>query len=188
MKSFYSVLRRSAALIISAGLVLSCSVAVKPGNVPMVKGIDKVSLKGVSLIVVNAEKDSSQFEIPNEKGQKLGIMANRQAWTGKLVEALSGELAKRGAQIRAKAPLQFNIAIQDIVFGMADNSYKFTVKVSVKSSRGWSKTYDGVAESGTGLLESTTSLTERLSGQALAEAIKAMLADGEFLKQLNQKG
>jgi hypothetical protein len=188
MKSICSVLMNCAALVISAVLVLGCSVAVKPGNVPMVKGIDNVSLKGVSLIVMNAEKDSSEFEIPNEKGQKLGIIANRQVWSGKLVEALSGELAKRGAQLRSRAPLQLSVAIPDIIFGMANNSYQFTVKVSVTSSKGWSKTYDGVAESGTGLLESTTSLTERLAGQALTAAVKAMLGDAEFLKQVGQKG
>lgn len=171
-----------------AGLAASCSVAVKPGNVPRVKGIDNVSLKGVALIVVNAEKNSTPYEIPNEKGQKLGIIANRQAWSGKLVEALSGELARRGAEIRAKAPLQIKAALPDIVFSMPDNSYRFTVKVSVSTSKGWSKTYEGTAESGTGLLESTTSLTERLAGAALSEAVKAILGDPEFLKQAGRKG
>ncbi|HTG02271.1 MAG TPA: hypothetical protein VK654_16945 [Nitrospirota bacterium] len=168
------------------GLAVSCTVAVKPGVVPGVKGINNVSLKGVSLIVVNGEKDALPFEIPNEKGQKIGITANKQAWTGKLVEALSGELAKRGAQIRSKAPLQLTLAIPEIVFSMPGNSYQFTVKVAASSSKGWSKNFEGTGQTTSGLLESTTALTDRLAGLALSEAVKAMLSDADFLKQLNQ--
>ena len=101
MHSIVAHVKRIPLFVFVLMVMVGCSIMVKPSTIPMVKGVDNVSLKGSTLAVMNAEKDASPYEIANEKGQKLGIIANRQVWSGKLVESLSGELARRGAQIRA---------------------------------------------------------------------------------------
>jgi uncharacterized lipoprotein YajG len=187
MKVFSVFFRSCVVFAVSAALTTGCTVAVKPHNVPLVKGVQTGSLKGLSLIVVNAEKDSSAYEIMDDKGQKLGITANRREWAAKLAEALSEELARRGARLRSRAAMQVKVAIPEIVFSQNKSSYQFSLKVAVSTSKGWSKTYDAVSETTSGLFESPESLTVRMADKALADAVKAMLGDTEFIRQLGKK-
>ncbi|HXY62305.1 MAG TPA: hypothetical protein VEJ22_05170 [Nitrospirota bacterium] len=189
MQRLSPVLRYSVLMILLAVAVVSggCSVTVMPNKVPPVSGLDAVSLTGVSLIITNAEQDPSLYDVPNDKGQKLGILVNRQAWSKVLVETLASELAGRGAQVRVNAPLKLAIMLPDIMFNQIKSNYQFKVKVAVSSSSGWAKTYDAVAQTESGLFESSDALMDRLAGQVLAEATKAMLSDAEFLVQLRGK-
>jgi hypothetical protein len=61
------------------------------------------------------------------------------------------------------------------------------VVVAATSSTGWSRDYEGIAEAGLNAFESRTVMFNRLAGEALAEAIKSMLRDDEFLMQLRRK-
>jgi hypothetical protein len=176
-----------AALIVSVALFTGCSMSIKPSAVPLVKGLEPISLSGDSLSITNAEKDSSAYDILNEKGQKLGITANRQAWSRIFIDALAGEMSRRGAQIRAKAPLTLSIALPEITFIQNKDEYAVRVKISVSTSKGWSKTYEAVAKSESGLFESLDHLTARLAGQALSEGIKILISDVEFLAQVGRK-
>ncbi|HUK99718.1 MAG TPA: hypothetical protein VLX29_02560 [Nitrospirota bacterium] len=184
MLSQYSVV---ALLVCSAMLLAGCSVKVTPNNVPLITNVETPRMSGVSLLVVNVEKDSSDSRILNDKGHSLGFVANKQAWSKKLVEALASELAKRGAHIRANNTLTLSIALPEIVFNQIQDKYQFKVKAVVTSSTGWSKNYDGMAESGLGLFESADTLAKRVAGRALADAVKAMLSDTEFLAQVTDK-
>ncbi len=189
MNQTYLRMRQSGAVIavVSAVLLAGCSMVVTPNYVPPIKGYDTVSFSGLSVIVANAEKDSSAYQIPNEKGQKLGIVANRQAWSGKIVEGLASELARRGARVRADAPLTLSIALPEITFIQTKNRYQFKIKVAVTSSTGWSKNYEAMAETGSGVFESLDAMANRLAGLAVEDALKAMLGDAEFLAQLASK-
>jgi len=175
-----------AATVLIADLLGGCSETVMPNKVPPVTGFDTVSLKGVSLIVINAEQDASLYDVPNDKGQHLGISVNRHAWSKSLVESMANEFAKRGAQLRANAPLKLRIMLPEITFNHSKNDYQFKVKVAVSSSSGWAKTYDAIAETESGIFESSDALLERLAGQVLAEAVKTTLGDAEFLAQLRK--
>ena len=187
-KTHLAIQQGVVALLVCSVLVLTgCGVKVMPNTVPVIKNIETPPMNGVSLIVVNVEKDSSDFQILNDKGQNLGFVANKQAWSKKLVESLAGELAKRGAHVRAGASLTLSIALPEIIFNQIRDRYQFKVKAAVTSPTGWSKAYEGNAESGPGFFESAESLTNRLAGLALADAVKAMLSDAEFLAQVSGK-
>lgn len=172
-----------ATLVGSAALLIGCGHTVLPKQVPLVKGYETISLGGAALIVVNAEKDASDQAIATPEGGTSALRANRQAWTRALVESLSRELAKRGARLTSKAPLRMSISLPEILVSRTQESYQFKVKVLVASSTGWSKKFEGSAESELRSLESVFGMTDRLAGQALEEAIKAMLGDAEFLMQ-----
>jgi hypothetical protein len=186
-KKYLSIQQRAVVLAVCSLLLTGCGVKVVPNDVPTIKNVETASLNGVSLIVVNGEKDSSDSKILNEKGQNLGFAANKQAWSKKLVESLASELARRGAQVRANAPLTLTVALPDIVFNQTRDVYQFKVKAAVTSSTGWSKNYDGTAESGLGFFESVDTMAKRLAGQALGDAVRSMLGDPEFIAQLSSK-
>ena len=185
----YSVIehRAVAGLIICATLIAGCTYAVIPNAVPPVKGFDKESLSGITLLVVNEEKNAQEYDILDDKGQTQGITANRQAWSNALVETVASELARRGAQVRAKTSLMLGISLPEITFNQHHYNYQFKVKVVVSSSYGWTKTYEVTAESGSGLFETFEAVTDRLSGQVLAESVKVMFSDTEFIAHIAGK-
>ncbi len=189
MKKTFPVMKGGAVAVLISGAVLlaGCSITVMPDNIPMIKEYETVSLAGDCLIVTNAEKDSTVYEVPNEKGGKSGLRGNRQAMSKTLVESLAMELARRGASVRVGAPVTLGLALPEALFVQINDVYRFKVKVSVSSSLGWSKNYDGIAESSLGTTESATAMANRLAAQALAGSIKAMLADSDFLAQLGGK-
>ena len=175
------------ALIISVALVTGCAMSLKPSAVPSVKGLETMSLSGNSLAITNAEKDASAYDILNDKGQKLGITADRQEWSRIFIDALAGEMSRRGAQIRVKAPLTLSITLPEIIFIQEKDVYTVKLKVSVSTSKGWSKTYEAAAKSGSGLFELLNEVTSRLAGQALSEGVKTLLSDSEFLAQVRNE-
>ena len=175
-----------AALIFSTVLLAGCSYTALPNNVPPSAGYVDLSLKNISVIVKNAEENTSTEEILTDQGELSGFQANRQLWSKKLVESLAAELARRGAMVRSNAPVKLSIALPEITMLQTTNLYQFRVKVLVVSSKGWSKTYEGVAGGDINSVWSVTSAAAQWSGQALAEAIKAMMHDREFLAALGK--
>ncbi len=169
-------------------MLAGCSIAARPDALPALREYGKASLTGVSLIVINAEKDPSDHEIRNDSGAKSGIVANRFVWSSMFVEALAGELARRGARVRVNAPLTLGIAVPDITFNQFGTLFQFRVVVAVVSSTGWSRDYEGIAEAHLKAFESRAALVNRLAGEVLAEAVKAMLRDDDFLTHLRSKG
>jgi len=176
-----------AALVCSLLLLAGCSYKVLPKKVPAIKAFEELSLKEASLIVTNAEKDSSEYVILTGAGKKSALRTNRQVWSTLLVETLAGELAKRGAQVTSRAKLTLSLALPEITFTQTKDLSTFKVKVAVSSSAEWSKNYEAVAESGSEGIETATALADRLAGQALAEAVKAMLGDVAFSTQFSGK-
>jgi len=177
-----------ALLIVSALLLAGCSTTVMPKDVPPIKGLEIGSLAGASLGIKNAETDSTEYEIQASVEQGgPGFVTNRQVWSRKLVEALAGELSRRGAQVRVNAPMTFGIAVPEITHSEDRGVLQFKVKVSVSSSTGWSRTYDVTAGSDPGPFELLDATANRVSGLALAEAVKAILGDDNFLAQLRKK-
>jgi hypothetical protein len=184
---FFGVKCRTAVIICCAALLGGCSYTAMPKNVPMIKEPDASTLTGVSVIVTNAETDATESDVLTDRGESSGFLANRQAWSRKLVEALARELARRGAHVRGDAPLRLSVALPEIIFIETREQIQFKVKVAVSSSTGWTKNYEGVAGSERRRIGSVSEAADRLAGLALAEAIRAMLVDGEFVSQLAPK-
>ena len=181
-----SGMKRSAvaALVFSSSLLAGYSYTATPRVVPLVKAYEAVSLMSVSLIVTNAEKDSGEYDILTEKKEQSGFRANRRDWSKKLVEALARELARRGARVRSDAPVTLGLALPEITFSQTKELYEFKAKVAVSSSKGWSKVYEGIAGSSRYGIGSMVTEADRLAGQTLAEAIRTMLGDAEFIEHL----
>lgn len=189
MKSIHPVAKQCAVavLICITAPLAGCSYTVMPKNIPPVKDYESLSLQDVSLIVTNAEKDSTEYAVPTEKGTKSALRMNRRAGSKLLVEALANELAKRGAQLRSRAALTLSLSLPEITFIQTKELFQLKVKALVSSSTGWSKNFEGAAETGRSGAESVNAMVNRLAGQALADTIKAMLGDAEFLAQLSKK-
>jgi uncharacterized lipoprotein YajG len=178
------VCRAFVVLIMCATLIAGCTYTVNPDAVPPVKGFEEPSLAGITLLVVNEEKNAREYDILDNKGEKQGITANRQAWSNILVESVASELARRGAHVRAKAPLVLGISLPEITFYQHKYSYQFKVKVVASSSLGWTKTYVATAESRSGFFDTFESITDRLSGQVLAESVRVMFNDTAFIAHI----
>ena len=187
MKRSCSIIKGVAVSLLLSSMILlaGCAVRAMPDSVPSVKGVQMMSFSGVSLALVNAEKNASSYDIPTDKGQKLGFIGNRQVWSKKLIENLSGELAKRGASVAAKAPLRMAISLPEITLIEHDQLYQFKVVVAV-SSKGWKKKYEANAESRLAFFESVDTMASRVAGHALSAAIKTILGDAEFLTQVGK--
>jgi hypothetical protein len=168
-------------LLVCIAWLPGCSYTVKPGNLPSAGANQEISFSGVTVLLVNAEKSAAETAVTADGRSSSGLKANRQTWSKKLVEAAAGELARRGAQVRANAKLVLSISLPDIIFKEDREASQFTVKAQVNSSTGWSKVYEGSAKA-EGL--SSPSETDRLAARALADAAKAMLNDAEFQAQL----
>jgi uncharacterized lipoprotein YajG len=175
------------ALFCVTATLAGCSYPVTPKNVPSVRDYEALSLKDASLIVTNAEQDSTVYVLPTETGAKSALRTNRQAQSKLLVEALAGELAKRGARLSSRAPLTLSVSLPQITFIQTKELFQIKVKALISSSAGWSKNYEGIAETSKSGSESVNAMVNRLGGRALADTIKAMLGDAEFLEQLNKK-
>jgi hypothetical protein len=177
-----------AALLCATAMFAGCSYTVMPHTVPPVKDYEALSLKEVSILVKNAEQDLSVYAIPTETGVKSSLKTNRHAQSKLLVEALAAELAKRGAHLSSRAALTLSLALPEITFTQTKELFQIKVKALASSSTGWSKNYEGMAETSRSGSESVNAMLNRLDGRALAETIKAMLGDSEFLEQLTSRG
>jgi uncharacterized lipoprotein YajG len=157
---------------------------VTPKALPPVSGSEGLSLSAVSLIVVNAEKDAAERDILTVTKGRSGFRGNRQAWSKRLVESLSRELAVRGARLRSNAPVVVGLAVPEITFSETRGQFQFTVRAAVSSSGGWAKEYEGTATSTVTSTGSMQAEANRLAGQALADVVRKMLGDTEFLVRL----
>jgi uncharacterized lipoprotein YajG len=174
------------ALICSIALLAGCSYTAMPSDVPRIAGYDDLSFKNISVMIRNAEKNASTEEILTDQGEPSGFQANRQLWSKRLVESLAAELARRGAMVRSTAPAMLSISLPDITMLQVASLTQFRVKVLVTSSKGWSKVYEGVAGGDVTSVWSVTAAAAQWSGLALAEVIKAMMQDHEFLTALGK--
>jgi len=170
-----------------AAVLTGCGITVMPKNVPSSAGTDAVSFTDSVVIIANAEQNASEYAVRDDKGAKTAIVANRARWSKKLVETLASELAKRGARVRSNAAVKLNVSLPEITFNHFGDLFQFKVTAAVSSSSGWSRQYDGIAETSMGAFESASVMTERLAGDALSKVIKAMLRDEDFVAQVRNK-
>jgi hypothetical protein len=182
-----AVLVLSALVLFSALLGGCSSYTVMPKPLSPVRGNDGLSLSAISLIVVNAEKDPTEQDILTDQKGRSGLRGNRQAWSKRLVESLSRELAVRGARVRSDAPVVVSIAVPEITFSETRYQFQFSVRVVVSSSVGWEKEYEGVAVSSVTSTGSVHADVDLLAGQALADVVRKMLGDTAFLVHLGSK-
>ncbi|MGE5174504.1 MAG: hypothetical protein ACM3MD_11830, partial [Betaproteobacteria bacterium] len=65
MKRLFHAMKQGAVAALICAQLAACSITVLPNNVPPITGFDAVSLKEVSCIITNAEKDSSEYVVLN---------------------------------------------------------------------------------------------------------------------------
>lgn len=177
-----------AAAVVTGALFLGgCVVTAVPERVPLQTGGLQQNLTGVSLVVLNAGRDASLYPILTETGVDVGLVGDRQKWSRKLTEALAGELARKGAALRADASLKLSVSVKEVTLVQTSEINQFKVKVSASSSRGWEKDYEVSSETQTGAFETVDSMARRLAGMSLAEVNKVMLNDRDFLAQLGKR-
>jgi uncharacterized lipoprotein YajG len=180
MKGYRPAVLCAAALVLGATLLTGCSIAVTPNFVPPLKASERGSLSGVTIGVLNAEKDSAPYQILNAQGESLGLVADRRAWSKELTEAVAVELARRGAIVQARAQLSLSVSLPEIRANRTGSVYRFRLTAVVSSSTGWTKAYDAAAETRSGIFEPVNAVADRLAGLTLAEAVKAIMGDAEF--------
>lgn len=180
---------RHLAAVVVMGVLFAggCTVKAVPDRVPMQTGSHRQDLTGVSLVVLNAGRDGSPYPILTRSGVDVGFVGDRQIWSRKLSEALAGDLARRGAALRANARLKLSVAVTEVTLEQAGEINRFTVKVKASSSRGWAKDYEASSEAETGALETVDSMTRRLAGTSLAEVNRVMLNDRDLLAHLGKQ-
>jgi len=179
---------RIAALVISCTMLCTgCVVTAHPDRIPPVRDAGPASFSGTAVLVQSVEQDASPYPILTSTGVDVGFVADRKAWSRQTAEALAGELARRGAQIRTTAPLKLGVAVTSIALPQTGKNNQFTVNVRITASSGWSKDYQGSAEAVTGMFETVDGMSHRLSGIVLSQAIRAMLEDPEFVGQLRKR-
>jgi len=174
----------TAVVLTGVTMLNGCAITAVPDQVPAQKGVRQQNLTGVSLVVLSASQDASPYQILTETGVDVGFVYNRRTWSGKLAEALAGELARNGAVLRTNASLKLSVAVKEVTVVQTGEINQFKVKVSASSSRGWAKDYDASAETTTGIFETVDSMTRRLAGMSLAGVVKVMMDDRDFLAQL----
>jgi hypothetical protein len=172
------------ALVLIVLIIAGCSYTPVPRSVPLLADARSGSMAGVWVLMTNGEKDDSLTQIPTDERRSSSFKANRQLWSRTLVESLAREFARRGATVRAGAPITLNVALPEIVFIETRDLYQFKVKAVVTSSRGWSKEYTGIAGVNASSVLSIQRETDRMAGQALSNVIKEMLGDDEFQHQM----
>ncbi len=182
------LMRFFAAAVMSANMLLSgCVTSVIPSEVPAQGGGRQEDLAGVILEVVSGSREPAPYKILTESGLNLGFTADRQVWSRKLADALAAELARRGARVRLNASLKLNVAVESVTLAQTEDTYRFNVKAGVSSTGGWTKEYDASAETTVGVFESVAGMSRRLAGQALANVVKTMAEDPDFLSRLGKR-
>jgi uncharacterized lipoprotein YajG len=172
LKIYFKVL----ALLLLTVILAGCTYTVIPDKIPPLQGYKKVSDASVAL--VNAEKVDSEVLFFQSRNSEF--YGNPRVWTENFIKALSRELTKCGISVTNNAPLKLNLAIQEIS-GRSSVSTGFTVKITAIFSSGWSKIYEGSAAS-TGNTRGRNA--RKAANFTLKEIIKSMLADSEFMEQL----
>ena len=173
-----------AALVLIVLTIAGCSYTAVPRSVPLLADARSGSMGGIWVLMANGEKNDSLTQIPTDDRRTSSFKANRQLWSRQLVESLAREFARRGATVRAGAPITLTITLPEIVFIETRDLYQFKVTAAVTSSRGWSKEYTGTAGVNASSVLSIQREADRLASQALSNVIKEMLGDQEFQRQL----
>ncbi len=165
-------------------LTSACTYNVLPSEVPAIEERQDLKLAGAAVSVVNAESNGEDFLIYSSS-RHGSFHGNRKAWCDVLVAALSRELTKRGATVAADAPTRFQVSLPDISGHSGYATVGFKVRVVVAGPYGWTKSYDGNAAAAAGW--SMGGVAERSAEFALAEVVKALLADPSFVTSLGAK-
>jgi hypothetical protein len=168
-------------LVCAALSLIACSHLALPTAVPPLEEFKELALAGSVLDVVSVETDNTNFLI--YRSARLGsFLGNRKLWCDALVAALSKELSQRGATLRPTAATRFTVGLPEISGRSGYATVGFHAKAVVTSTTGWTKTYYGQTSAAAGM--TLGSLAERAANYTIAELVKAMFADPEFISQI----
>jgi uncharacterized protein YqgQ len=174
-------------LIIKLIILSGCTSRAIPNAIPPIGSISETSLSGISVTLINAEQDTSDYPIELVNGflgsKKSLYVADRNYWIESLIVALSDELRKMGASIITDAPIKINFTLPEISVyeGMV---FRFYAKVKATSNDNWTKTYVGNGSATTAGFGFVDLAAGRASTQTLYEVARAILSDHEFINQI----
>ena len=159
----------------------ACSYVVIPDEAPALEESKELSLAGATVAVLNAEPDDADFVI-YVSSRHGSFSGSRRKWCDALAAALSSELTKRGATVSAEAANRLRLAIPEITGHSGYATVGFKVKAVVTGADGWTKSYEGSAAAAAGM--TMGGIASRSAAFAIAEVVKAMLADPDFVAKL----
>jgi hypothetical protein len=172
------------AFFVTCLFLTGCSYTILPGDLPASPVNQGTPLSGSTVLIVNAEKNAADSPVTVDGKTSSDIRTNRRAWSNKMVEYLAGSLARQGCRVQSTAKLVVSISLPDIIFKDDVASTQFTVKMLAAASTGWSKTYEGTAQT---KRVSSPGEADHLITLAFAETARMILSDSEFQNQLLQK-
>jgi len=162
-------------------LASACSYVVIPDEAPALEESMELQLHGATVALLNAEPDDADFLI-YASSRHGSFSGSRRKWCDALAAALSSELTRRGATVSADAANRLRLAIPEITGHSGWATVGFKVKAVVTGADGWTKSYEGSASAAAGM--TMGGIASRSAAFAIAEIVKAMLADPEFVAKL----
>jgi hypothetical protein len=165
-------------IVISCLVSSACTYTVVPDSIPAVEGSQDVTFAGSTLAVVCAETDDKEFVIYSSSRHGT-FQGNRKAWCEKLAVALSDELTRRGAVAKADSANRVSVTLPEITGRSGYATVGFAVKALVTTPSGFRKNYEAQGSAAMGW--SMGGIGDRSASFVMAELVKAMLADAEFV-------
>jgi hypothetical protein len=190
--------KRLASMIVAAiclaSLVSGCTIHLVPSKIPPLDTETEDlagSLDNITVTLVNALADDSNFSVKDLNGRDTGWVLSRKLWTEKLTEALSAELMARQAKVVGGAPVTISLKITEVVYtGRTDwiAVLQFRVTTSVTSNSGWTKTYVGSGDASAwvpaGMKEDSN--WNRAANWTIRGVVLAIMSDPEFIAELRK--
>ncbi len=168
-------------------LAMGCSVHVVPSQIPRLdtrtEGLAG-SFDHVTVTLVNAQSDNSDYSVKSSKGTSSGYLLNRKLWTDKLVEALGTELKARQGRVVGEAPVIISLKITEVIYPRyVYGKVLFDATASVTSNSGWTKTYVGKGDGAA----FRSKAWNYAASWAIADLVRVMMSDREFVAELQRQ-
>ncbi len=176
-----------AVAICVTSLTMGCSIHLTPGTIPRLDAKTE-GLAGpfnnVSVTLVNAQPDDSDYSVKDWKGRNTGYLLSRKLWTEKLSEALSTELMARQGRVVGGAPVTISLKITEVIFPKYTyGKVYFDATASVTSNSGWTKTYVGKGDAAT----VGSKGWNRAANWMITDLVRVMMSDREFVAELSKQ-
>ena len=168
-------------------LTMGCTIKLTPGTIPR---LDATSgglagpFNNISVTLVNAQPDNSDYSIKDWKGRNTGYLLSRKLWTEKLSEALATELTARQGRVVGGAPVTISLKITGVIFPRYTyGKVYFDATASVTSNSGWTKTYVGKGDAAT----VGSRGWNRAANWMITDLVRVIMSDREFVAEVSKQ-
>ncbi len=177
----------AAVAICLLSLMVGCSLHVVPSEIPRLDTKTESPagpFNNITVTLVNAQPDDSNYSIKSWKGTSSGYELNRKLWTEKLVEALGAELAARRGRVATGAPVTISLKITEVIYPRyVYGKVLFDATASVTSNSGWTKTYVGKGDG----VAFRSKAWNYAASWVITDLVRVMMSDREFVAELGRQ-